>query len=71
MDELHTAAANESENPGLIAGIKLLPFLESLGSKETKLELETKKTEDASPSLRSLRPVRAEWMAEWMRQWGY
>jgi len=50
--------------------VKLLDFYGSLlGTKNTAPRLETRETEQASPTLAGLAPVKGEWMVKWMKQW--
>ena len=53
-------------NPAL----KLMDFYEAMLSTEKKgAALQTQSTCEASPTLKSLGPVKGEWMARWMDQW--
>ena len=53
-------------NPAL----KLIDFYEAMLSTETDgALLQTQITREASPTLKSLGPVKGEWMARWMDQW--
>ena len=56
-------------------GIKLLNFYQGLAAaeeaKRPSFKLDTKLTEEASRTLRSLEPVGKEWMRIWLKQWNY
>ena len=69
LETLKGASSLHSDDPAILSGIKLLPFLESLGKKSLKMT--TANAEASSKTLAKVPPVSSEWIRIWMRQWGY
>ncbi|KAI1176020.1 hypothetical protein F4777DRAFT_291528 [Nemania sp. FL0916] len=62
----HNHVNDISKNPA----VKLLDFFEGLADAGSKM-LSTERTLERAPSLQAVGPVRAKWMENWMRQWGF